>query len=415
MKRLRAGVVGGASDAHRTEARCAMAEQIKLAAVRAVAYAVMFTHAATPIAASLATATMFATLYTAPIPLVWAQDPPDPPELTFEESAQLGAQTGAETLPGPRTDGTDMFFVGEDGLETMSALELFGVSGIAPEAATLQGIAGDATAIDAFIVTEATRVRDEDSALGEGVRTTVSAARNRPHPDMSADPAFAQTDAIFDGTDPVFSTFFSGCTQVTVPTTTGSTVHVPEYEYCSRVTIPIEQCELHHDYQVSLIDFSNLGGGRRSNCGRGCIEIELGQRGEDYWSATPGQCSVFTRSFSLTVENPDAIDSVTIEEASWDDHIQVQVNGSQRVVRAGQLPRSRPGLRAGRVLARIARQEHHLALQAHRQCDGAHARGGRRGRQRVAARAHPLRPEQDRDAGRMGHHPGMHGAGARAQ
>ena len=330
----------------------ALAAELKALAVRGVACVVMFTQAATPVTASMALAAAFGVMYTAPLPLVRAQDPPpppppDPPDRIFEAAAAFGEQTGRETLPGPRTDGSSVFFVDEDGLDTLSALELFGVNGLSSDVTDLQNLADDDAALDAFVVTARGRIEAEDTPLGDALRSAQSAARNRSHPDMSADPAFSQTDPILAGTDPVFSTFFTGCTEVTVPTTTGGTVHVPEYEYCSRVTIPIEQCELHHDYEVSLIDFSNLGGGRRSDCGRGCIDIELGQRGEDYWSATPGQCSVFTRSFSLTVENPDAIDSVTIEEASWDDHIQVQVNGTSVWSAPGSFPGAGPDCELG--------------------------------------------------------------------
>ena len=291
-------------------------------AVRGVAYAAMFTQAATPVSASLSLAAAFAALYSAPMSVAWAQDPPD---MTFEEAAALGEQTGRESLPGPRGDADTVYFVDEDGLETMSALELFGGNALSPDVATLEGLS-DSSAISVFMNSAHARIEGENTPLGEAMRTARSSARSRSHPDMTGDPAFSQTDAILDGTDPVFSTFFSGCTEIAVPTTTGGTVHMPEYEYCSRVTLPIESCEFIHDYQVALIDFSGLGSGRKSSCGNGCIDIELGRQGDNYWDG--GSCTIYEESFSLRVDNTNAIDSVTIEEASWDDHIQVQVNGT---------------------------------------------------------------------------------------
>lgn len=304
--------------------RAAGAPGLKTIGVRAVASAVMFTQAATPVTASMAVASAFATLYGAPLSRVWAQDPP---ELTFEESAALGEQTGEATLPGPRTDGDTVYFVDEDGLETMSALELFGGTGLSPDVAVLQSLSDDASGLNTYLGGARARIEGEDTELGSALRTATAAAGGRSHPDMSGDPAFSQTDSILNGSDPVFGTFFSGCTEVTVPTTTGTTVHVPEYEYCSRVTVPIESCELHHDYEVKLIDFSGLGSGRKAACGHGCFDLEIGTRTDNAWFG--GACSMRTLSMSIRVENADAIDRVTLEEVVWDDYAQVNVNGSR--------------------------------------------------------------------------------------
>ena len=280
--------------------------------VRGVAYATMVAHGATPATASFALASSLAALATAPIPIVWAQDP----GITFEDAAAEGEALGRATLPGPRTDGDDMYFVSEAGLETVSALELFGGMTMSPDVATLEGLTGDDAATDAFVVTARTRIEGEDSGLGDATRTATTAARTRSHPNMAGDPAFANAGAVFDGTDPVFATFFSGCTEVEVPTTTGGSTHIPEYEYCSRVVVPIEQCEFRHDYQVALMSLSG-GGGSSSSCGPGCIEVEIGDDDDNYWSG--GGCSTRSLSVSFNVENAAAITSVTIANVVYDD------------------------------------------------------------------------------------------------
>ena len=297
--------------------------------VRAIAYATMLAHGATPATASFALASSLAALATAPIPIVWAQDP----GMTFEEAAAAGEALGRATLPGPRTDGDNMYFVSEAGLETMSAVELFGGMTMSPDVATLEGLTGDDAATDAFVGTARTRIQAEDSALGDATRTATEAARARSHPNMAGDPAFANAGAIFDGSDPVFSTFFSGCTEVEVPTTAGGTAHIPEYEYCSRVVVPIETCEFRHDYQVALMSLSG-GGASSSSCGPGCIDVEIGDETDNSWTAVGG-CSKRSLSVSFNVENAAAIDSVTIAEVVWDDYAEIRVSGDPDPVWGG--------------------------------------------------------------------------------
>ena len=291
--------------------------------VRIVAYAVMATHAATPVTASFALAAAFAALTTAPVPIVWAQSPPTP--MTFDEAADAGEAFGQANLPGPRTDGSTVYFVDEDGLETMSAIELFGGVGVASDVSALEALTGDDAATDVFVAAARSRIEGETSAHGEATRAATTAARGRPRPDMSGDPAFAQTDTILDGTDPVFSTFFSGCTEVTIPTSGGGSVHIPEYEYCSRVVVPIESCEIRHDYQVALMSVSG-GGGTSSSCGPGCIDVEIGNDDDNYWSG--GGCSTRSLSVSFSVDNAAAIDSVTISNVVYDDFARIRANGT---------------------------------------------------------------------------------------
>ena len=290
-------------------------------AIRSVAYAAMFTQAATPVTASLAMAAAFGALYSAPISLAWAQTP----RLTLEEAAALGEATGQGAMAAPDADAATVNFVGENGDEAISVVEVFGGDALSPDIATLESMNDSSTAISVFMNTAHATIEAEDSALGEGMRTLRQSARSRSHPDMSTDPAFAQTDAILGGTDPVFSTFFSGCTEVTVPTTTGGTVHVPEYEYCSRVTLPVESCEFYHDYDVAWFHISGADAAT-SSCGTGCISVTLGQPGDNQWHS--GGCSLHTLSMTVNVENAAVFDSVTLDSVVYDDYAQLRVGGS---------------------------------------------------------------------------------------
>ena len=287
--------------------------------VRGVACATMLAHGATPATASFALSSSLAALAAAPVAIVWAQDP----GITFEDAAAAGEALGRASLPGPRTDGENLYFVREAGLETVSALELFGGTAMSPDVATLEGLTGDDAATDAFVGTARTRIQGEDSALGDATRTATAAARARSHPNMAGDPAFANAGAVFDGSDPVFATFFSGCTEVEVPTTSGGTTHIPEYEYCSRVAVPIEQCEFRHDYQVALMTAS---GGSSSSCGAGCIDVEIGDATDNVLDG--GACSSRSFSVSFNVENAAAITGVTIANVAYDDFARIRANGS---------------------------------------------------------------------------------------
>lgn len=246
----------------------------------------------------------------------WAQ--------TFEEAAEEGQALGESLLVGPSTDGDRIFFDGATGVEAIDIDELFQAGGSEDDRAAMEAAFGSEAAAQFFIGEATGRLATEDSAQAEAVRTVRETARARAHPDLINDPALRRSADILDGDDPVFDTFFTECEAVAVAGS-GQTVHVPEYAYCDRVVSPVEQCELLHDYDVGVLEVAG-GGGSVASCGPGCLELSVGQVGDNYWA---GNCTVFEQSSLINVLNPEAIVSATLEQATWDDYMQIWVDGEQ--------------------------------------------------------------------------------------
>ena len=59
-------------------------------------------------------------------------------------------------------------------------------------------------------------------------------------------------------------------------------------------------------------------------CGEGCIDVWVGQIGDNYWNAA---CAFFEASSVYNVVSPDAITDAKLEAVYWDDYIQVFVDG----------------------------------------------------------------------------------------
>ena len=71
----------------------------------------------------------------------------------------------------------------------------------------------------------------------------------------------------------------------------------------------------------------DLGGtGTYTSCGVGCVDVTLGQSKDDGLTDT---CSkIFLQQQTFRINRPDWITSVKIDQANWDDHMQISVNGS---------------------------------------------------------------------------------------
>jgi conjugal transfer mating pair stabilization protein TraN len=61
----------------------------------------------------------------------------------------------------------------------------------------------------------------------------------------------------------------------------------------------------------------------RSSCGEGCIQVWIGQVGDNYWS---GYCAIYQTETWLQINNPDAIISAKLDYATWDDYMLITLN-----------------------------------------------------------------------------------------
>lgn len=280
---------------------------------QSIVYALIITLVSNPVMNSLTAVTLVTTSSLVFPQSVWAQE--------FEDAASEGEAFGRGLIRGPSTDGTQIFFDGEAGVETIDINDLFNPGGSEDDLADVIDAFGSDVAADALSADIQTRLSGEASAQGDAYRTVTESAAGRSHPDIIDEVWLAQSKDVLDGEHAIFDTFFTGCESVEI-TTPGTTVHVPEYEYCSRVVIPNESCELRHDYEVGLISIASGEGGTTS-CGPGCVDLFIGRVGDNYWS---GNCSIFEQLMLINVHNPDAIISATLEQAVWDDYMQVLLN-----------------------------------------------------------------------------------------
>lgn len=240
--------------------------------------------------------------------------------------AQEGRDLGESLLHGPTTDGETIFYRGAEGRESIDAADLFQPSGSDPDdlATMLEVFEDDAAAMERAAEIQQ-RLAGEDSQQAQAYRAVREGAQSRSHPDMAGDPAFARSESLLSGDDPIFSTFFEGCDAVEVPIGGGTSIHVPELHYCSRVLTPVESCEITHAYEASLVRLVGGEGGIQS-CGEGCIDLYVGRVADNYWH---GQCSVFEQEVRVQVENAAAITSAVLSEARWDDYMQILIDGDR--------------------------------------------------------------------------------------
>lgn len=67
------------------------------------------------------------------------------------------------------------------------------------------------------------------------------------------------------------------------------------------------------------------GTGQLTSCGTGCIEITLGK---DQYHAYCGTGTVVNQNYAIDVLLPELIQSASITEATWDDHLQINIAGN---------------------------------------------------------------------------------------
>jgi len=91
-------------------------------------------------------------------------------------------------------------------------------------------------------------------------------------------------------------------------------------------------CELNRSVNLSEIELSEIidysgGAGDVGLCGPDCLQLTLGQVGDDYWG--PYVCGMETHDVQFNVMQPDRIMSATLTNVVWDDWIQVKANSNQ--------------------------------------------------------------------------------------
>lgn len=187
-----------------------------------------------------------------------------------------------------------------------------------------------------------TTLATDPSMTGEAYRVlTDSSALSRP--DLRNDPVWGQTDDVNQNLG-TLAKDFGDCSQQSQIKESSRTVHVPEYQQCERVLDASGVCEVTHNYGGGVIRYLD-GANTTSSCGDGCLTAWLGQVGNNYWT---GNCQIYQMYTRFQVMRPDAINSVVIEEAKWDDYMQIWAGetGSETLVWSGpdgNFPPETPG------------------------------------------------------------------------
>jgi len=162
----------------------------------------------------------------------------------------------------------------------------------------------------------------QDFAVG-----VVQSANQRSHPDLTNDPIWITSDQTLSDLD-TFASQFADCSLETTEVPVSRVGHIPDYRTCEITNTPPDTCRVEHDYGGSLFTLieSQTSAGAFASCGPGCVDLWVGKVGDNYWA---GFCDVYEQETEVKVHFPDAIISATLEQAQWDDYIQIFVRGSQ--------------------------------------------------------------------------------------
>ena len=90
-----------------------------------------------------------------------------------------------------------------------------------------------------------------------------------------------------------------------------------------------------------IIDYDG-GAGSISPCGIDCLQLVLGQIGDNYWV---GNCDIYEHNVRFNVLRPERIISATLIRAVWDDWIQIRANAD--LIWSGPDPWTGTGLPPG--------------------------------------------------------------------
>lgn len=236
-----------------------------------------------------------------------------------------GHAFGQSLLKAPANDDGKIYWQKQDGsgpVESMDAADLFPGMGAADYSADMDTNFGDDNAAQAFGASTLLNLENEDSVYADAYRGIKKATEENEHPDYINEPFLDRSKEVMDGDDPIFDTVFGGCVEVPQGTTGGNSVHIPDYKTCEKLKDDSGSCLAEHPYTVELLRHKD-GPFNLQSCGPGCLNLWIGQVGNNYWS---GYCSIFEQTTTIEMIAPGAVTSATLEYAKWDDYMQVYLN-----------------------------------------------------------------------------------------
>lgn len=76
----------------------------------------------------------------------------------------------------------------------------------------------------------------------------------------------------------------------------------------------------------NVVQVMNRTSGATIDCGAGCLRLQLGNAGDNYWNG--GSCGLFQDSEQLQITNGQYVTSATLIQTDEDDYLQFQANGT---------------------------------------------------------------------------------------
>ncbi|KZL22680.1 conjugal transfer mating pair stabilization protein TraN [Pseudovibrio sp. Ad37] len=155
------------------------------------------------------------------------------------------------------------------------------------------------------------------TTLGGAAYEIIMQAAKRDRIDWGEDPVLSTTEDIFGVTD--VTDGFDDCSIDRAVRETRLNAHVPDNYTCDRIIDETGSADALHDYSGAVVSHYS-GPYNMDSCGVDCVKVWIGRVGDNYWK---GNCKIYEASTQVEVLNPDAITSVKLTYAKWDDYIQV--------------------------------------------------------------------------------------------
>lgn len=253
----------------------------------------------------------------------------------------FGTGTSPTGLLGTTDDaGNITLFPDSQGAKTYTPSQLFGDYNQVNRS-SLEGAWNSDGALNQLGQGAQNRLSTEDSRPGAAYRTLTGAQPNLRN-------GLPRTDPIFGGIDhnlsnPNLMRSFADCSTSTQFQLDQITTHSADIRTCDRPASFSGECTLYRQLLGGVLRHTGGPLGVAS-CGPGCMQIYVGEIGDNYRHAT---CGMFETSTTFDVISPEAVISATVEYVKYDDFILLSINNTPTW--AGPFGGDRLQIEGGRV------------------------------------------------------------------
>lgn len=159
-----------------------------------------------------------------------------------------------------------------------------------------------------------TKALDSSPSIQGAAYKIILDKKDAAKPDLRNDPLVNSSRDVFDDLDG-----FSDCKLEEVVAKKQGSITLSDMQTCERIADFSGPHTLVHDFDLGIIQYVE-GKPNYQSCGEGCLNIWVGTVGDNYWG---GYCKIYEEYTAFKVINADAIKSVTIDNAKFDDYFQI--------------------------------------------------------------------------------------------